>query len=221
MKTILTATTLFTALVVTTPSSVGAFSAPAAPTTSTINLPGEVNIDAAYSSSTFPISPSNLITRTKEVLSPQIGIGTQDNGACLSDTFEFVAAVVGPINKVEYLDALSSFKLEDSFNIQQNFYGFTVDPMQTNRVWFFSRQVAEQVAPFMGVDPTVNGGEGEKRELTLPPQCFHIDFTADGLVQELGFYTVGSTPINGATCVATCRLKNHTRLVCIGSTTNP
>lgn len=189
MKTILTATTLFTALVVTTPSSVGAFSAPAAPTT-TINLPGEVNIDEAYSSSTFPISPSNLITRTKEVLSPQIGIGTQDNGACLSDTFEFVAAVVGPINKVEYLDALSSFKLEDSFNIQQNFYGFTVDPMQTNRVWFFSRQVAEQVAPFMGVDPTVNGGEGEKRELTLPPQCFHIDFTPDGLVQEFGFYTV-------------------------------
>lgn len=191
MKTILTATTLFfTALVVTTPSAVGAFSAPAAPTA--INLPGEVNIESAYSSSTFPIKPSDLIIRTKEVLSPQIGIGTQDNGACLADTFEFVAAVVGPINKVEYLEALSSFKLEDSFNIQQNFYGFVVDPMQTNRVWFFSRQVATQVAPFMGVDPTVGeGGDDEKkRELTLPPQCFHIDFTTDGLVQELGFYTV-------------------------------
>ncbi|KAL7456731.1 hypothetical protein ACHAWC_008204 [Mediolabrus comicus] len=191
MKTILTAATatLFTALVVTAPSSVGAFSAPVAP--AAINLPGEVNIESAYSSSTFPISPSDLITRTKEVLSPQIGIGTQDNGACLADSFEFVAAVVGPINKVEYLNALSSFQLEDSFNIQQNFYGFVVDPMQTNRVWFFSRQVATQVAPFMGVDPTEDGdGDDEKRELTLPPQCFHIDFTDDGLVQELGFYTV-------------------------------
>ena len=190
MKTILAATSLFAALVVTTPSAVGAFSAPAVPTA--INLPGEVNIESAYSSSTFPIKPSDLITRTKEVLSPQIGIGTQDNGACLSDSFEFVAAVVGPINKDEYLEALGSFKLEDSFNIQQNFYGFVVDPMQTNRVWFFSRQVATQVAPFMGLDPTVvgEGGDEKKRELTLPPQCFHIDFTPDGLVQEFGFYTV-------------------------------
>lgn len=63
--------------------------------------------------------------------------------------------------------------------------------MQTNRVWFFSRQIATQVAPFMGVDPTDGEGDDDKkRELTLPPQCFHIDFTADGLVQEFGFYTV-------------------------------
>merc|ERR1712194_308627 len=42
------------------------------------------------------------------------------------------------------------FRLEDSFDIAQNFFGFTVDP----------------------------------------PQTFHLDFNDDGLIKEVGFYTV-------------------------------
>lgn len=120
-------------------------------------------------------------------MSPKIQTGTKDGGACLAPDFEFVAAVVGPIPKDEYLAALGSFKLENSFDIQSNFFGFTVDPMQTNRVWFFSRQVAKHIAPFMGAVPekTKDGGV-----LTLPPQVMHMDFNPDGLVKEFGFYTV-------------------------------
>ena len=80
--------------------------------------------------SSFPITPDQLISRAREVLSPEVGIGTMDGGACLADDFEFVAAVVGPISKKEYLAALTSFNLEDSFDITPNFYGFSVDPMQ-------------------------------------------------------------------------------------------
>jgi hypothetical protein len=156
-----------------------AFSAPA----STVLIPGEIDATAAYKASTFPISPDDLIARATRVLSPDIGIGTKDGGACLADDFEFVAAVVGPISKDEYLNALNGFKLEESFDIQQNMFGFTVDPMQTNRVWYFGRQVAKHIRPFMGVEPS-------QKELTLPPQLFHIDFNEDGLVKEFGFYTV-------------------------------
>ena len=146
-------------------------------------IPGEVNTQLQYAKSTFPIAADALLNRAKEVLSPQIEIGTKDDGKCLADDFEFVAAVVGPIGKQEYLDALGSFKLTDSFDIEQNFFGFTVDPLQTNRVWFFSRQVAKHIAPFMGAQPT-------DKELRLPPQLLHMDFNDEGLVKEFGFYTV-------------------------------
>lgn len=167
----------------------GALSAPAKVVTGQVSsfIPGEVNVRQAYQQSSFPIDAGNLVNRAKEVLTPQIAVGTKDDGKCLADDFEFVAAVVGPIPKNEYLEALGTFKLTDSFDIEQNFFGFTVDPLQTNRVWFFSRQVAKHVAPFMGAPPehTKDGGV-----LTLPPQLHHLDFNEDGLVKEFGFYTV-------------------------------
>ena len=152
--------------------------------TSTFAKPATVIDEVeAFSKSTFPIKPDDLIARAKEVLGPDIGIGTKDGGECLADDFEFCAAVVGPIPKAAYLDALGSFKLEDSFDIQQNLFGFTVDPMQPNRVWFFDRQTAKHVDTFNGVEAT-------GKELEMPPQLFHVDFNDDGKVKEFGFYTV-------------------------------
>jgi hypothetical protein len=150
-------------------------------------IPGEVDIAQAFAKSTFPIAPDALIRRAKEVLSPPIELGTKDDGKCLADDFEFVAAVVGPIPKEDYLKALGGFKLTESFDIEQNYFGFVVDPIQFNRVWFFTRQVAKHIAPFMGAQPNVTMDGGI---LTLPPQLMHIDFNADGLVKEFGFYTV-------------------------------
>ena len=73
----------------------------------------EVDVEAAFARSTFPISPDDLTAKCKSYLAPDVLIGTKDGGACLGDDFEFVAAVVGPIPKEEYLDALDTFKLED------------------------------------------------------------------------------------------------------------
>lgn len=138
---------------------------------------------SAFATSTFPIAPNDLIQLSKEILGPDIAIGTKDGGRCLADDFEFCAAVVGPLPKEEYLGALKSFKLEESFEIQQNTFGFTVDPMQTNRVWFFTRQVATHVKDFVGV-------KASGKKLVLPPQLMHMDFNEDGKVKEFGFYTV-------------------------------
>lgn len=156
------------------------FPSPSSPS-SLAARPVEV-IDEAIQQSTFPIAPENLIQRAKEVVGPDIGIGTKDNGECIADDFEFCAAVVGPLPKEEYLGALGSFKLEDSFDITQNMFGFNVDPMQPNRVWFFSRQVAKHTNTFVGKEAT-------GKELILPPQIFHLDFNEDGKVKEFGFYT--------------------------------
>merc|ERR1712176_471121 len=137
---------------------------------------------ALFAKSNFPIKPDDLIARAKYVLSDDCGIGTEDNGECLAEDFEFCAAVVGPIGREEYLNALKSFKLKDAFDITPNYFGMSVDPTWANRVWFFSRVRGIHVGEFMGAKPT-------KKEILYPPQCFHLDFNKDGKVKEIGFYT--------------------------------
>jgi len=141
-----------------------------------------VDEEALFLASDFPIKPEDLIARSKEVLTA--GIGTKDEGACLAEGFEFCAPVVGPLPKEEYLKALGNFKLEESFDLNAQYHLFRVDPTQTNRVWFHTRTLGKHVA-----DSTVFG-KATNKEIINPPQCMHLDFTADGLVKEFGFYTV-------------------------------
>lgn len=166
--------------------SVNAPAAPVAPVSGSRLAHQEVDADAAFATSTFPISPDDLTVKCKSYLAPDVLIGTKDGGACLGEDFEFVAAVVGPIPKEEYLSALDTFKLEDSFDTNANWFGFNVDPLQPNRVWFFGRSVSQHTNDFMGAKPedTKDGGV-----LTLPPQVFHMDFNEDGKIKEFGFYT--------------------------------
>lgn len=152
---------------------------------SNVELVGAVDEDALLSSSTFPIAPADLINRVKQVLNPDVQLGMADGGECLAEDFEFVAAVVGPIGRKEYLGALKNFDLAGSFDVTPNFFGFSVDPLQPNRVYFFNRNVAEQTATFMGAEVPEGG-----RTLELPPQCYHIDFDESGKIREFGFYTV-------------------------------
>jgi hypothetical protein len=145
--------------------------------------PIEIDVSKAFAESKFPIKPDDLIARAKEILGPEISLGIEDGGDCLADDFTFCAAVVGPLPREEYLGALGTFKLEDSFDITQNSFGFTVSPVQTNRVYWFNQQVASLKAPFMKVEKI-------EEDLVLPPQCFHMDFNDQGKVTEFGFYTV-------------------------------
>jgi hypothetical protein len=139
--------------------------------------------EAVFAESTFPIKPDDLMARAKQVMSLEVGIGTKDGGECLAHDFEFCAAVVGPIGRKEYLNALGTFRLEDAFDITPNYFGMSVDPKQPNRVWFFSRVEATHIGVFMGAKP-----EGKK--IDYPPQSLHLDFNEDGKVKEFGFYTV-------------------------------
>jgi hypothetical protein len=140
---------------------------------------------------TFSIAPNDLIARAQQILAPDVFLGTMDGGDCLAEDFTFCAAVVGPIGKQDYLEALASFDLDASFDIAQNTFGFTVSPYQPNRVYWFSNAVAQMTGPFFGVDPKdvqekINGGG----RLVFPPQVQHLDFNENGKVIEFGFYTV-------------------------------
>jgi len=132
--------------------------------------------------STFTISPPLLMDRAKAVLSPDISLGTKDGGECLADEFEFCAAVVGPIGKEAYLNALGSFKLTDAFDLTTDWFGMHVDPSQPNRVWFMTRVKGVHSGEFMGT-------AASSKELEKPPEILHLDFNAEGKITEFGFYT--------------------------------
>jgi hypothetical protein len=141
----------------------------------------DVDVDAMLEASNFPIRPADLIVLAKQVMIEK-GVGTLDGGTCLADDFVFRAQFV-EVDKAGFIGALDSFNLSDSFDMKLQFFGWTVDPLQPNRVWVFNRQEAVHTKPFFGVSAT-----GKK--LVLPPQTFHVDFTEEGKVKEFGFYTV-------------------------------
>ena len=143
----------------------------------------EVAAKAAF----FDNKSSELIAQTKKLFDPEIMLGLGDNGECLAENFQFCAAVVGPIGKQPFLDALGGFKLEDSFDIETNRFGFTVSPIQPNRVYFLTSNTAQMKSDFMGVSKENAKNKGN---LILPPECHHADFDEEMKLTEYGFYTV-------------------------------
>merc|ERR1711997_557915 len=89
--------------------------------------------------SSFPLDPEKVISLTKNLLSPEAEFGSK-KPELLAEDFQFIFPVVGPLTKTEFCTIFSSFKVKDAFpDSCNNFFGFTVDPMEPNRVWYFSR----------------------------------------------------------------------------------
>jgi hypothetical protein len=141
---------------------------------------GDIDERAYLSRSTFPIKPDALVALAKDAVFTR-GLGMNDGGRCIAEDFVFRGAHV-ETTRSEFLRALSSFNLGESFRVKQQFFGWIVDPIQTNRVWFMNRQEAEQIKEFYGA---MLG-----QTLVLPPECLHVDFNEYGQVKEFGFYTV-------------------------------
>jgi hypothetical protein len=142
---------------------------------------GDLDTEALLAESTFAIKPDDLIAVAKDFVFIK-GTGTKDKGESLTDDFMFRAAFV-EVNKDKFIEALEGFSIEDSFEIKQQFFGWTVDPLQPNRVWVINRQEMKHTADFVGKKPT-------GKNYVLPPQNMHFDFREDGKCTEFGFYTV-------------------------------
>jgi hypothetical protein len=142
---------------------------------------GDLDTEALLAKSTFAIKPDDLMAVAKDFVFIK-GTGTKDGGESLADDFVFRAAFV-EVDKVKFIEALQGFSLEDSFDLKQQFFGWTVDPLQPNRVWALNRQEGVHVNDFVGKKAT-------GKTLVLPPQSLHFDFNEDGKCTEFGFYTV-------------------------------
>ena len=51
----------------------------------------------------------------------------------LADDFQFVAPIIGPLTRPEFVRAFGSFKVRDAFPDLKDNSVFSVDPMEPNR----------------------------------------------------------------------------------------
>lgn len=134
----------------------------------------ELDVEKMISESTFTISPEDLITRVKTIIENGIGVHEPDD---LSDDFQFIFPVIGPLNKKQYLDNLKMFDLETMLPKAKEglYYNFHVDPYEHDRVWFVSRMITKHEGGGYFGPPT-------KKIINCPPQVCSIKLDDNGKV---------------------------------------
>lgn len=146
---------------------------------------GELDVKQTLAASTFPIGPDRLVALAKAVLASEFGTASgADPSQLLADDFQFVAPIVGPLGRDEFLNAFGSFKVKDAFPDLQDNSWFQVDPLEPNRVWFFSRATGTHTGTLNFARPIAPTG----KQVCSPPQAQSMLFNEDGKVYTL---TVG------------------------------
>jgi len=138
------------------------------------------------------LSENALIAKTYEFLSPDVLFGSK-NPAVLAEDFQFIFPVIGPLSKAEFCKAFGQFQTEKAFPLDDgesssNYFGFTIDPTEPNRVWFFARSkfIHKGLLQFgkMKIEPTF-------KTINITPQVFSVSFDKEGKCYKFtGGYSV-------------------------------
>ena len=137
---------------------------------------------AMLDAAAFAIAPAELVARTREFIAGRYG--ADDGGASLDAAFEFVGPFVGPLNREQYIEALTgALNPGDGFSdLRGRQYGFVVDPIEPGRVWWVTRPTGTFDAPWFGAEPT-------GRTLETPPQAMGVVWAPSGRVRKLNVGT--------------------------------
>lgn len=141
--------------------------------------------------SEFKLSPEQLIQKTKNFVSKEVVFGSR-MPEVLSEDFQFIFPIVGPLTKEEFTTVFSSFKVADAFpSSKNNYFGFTVDPVEPNRVWYFSRAMLKHEGT-LRFGKLVMPASGKTVEHT--PQAFSVSYDQEGRVYKFtGGYPIDKT----------------------------
>jgi len=145
---------------------------------------GELDVPATMRGSTFPIAPEALVERAKAVLGCEFGTKAGADTSVLAEDFQFVAPIIGPLGKAEFINAFGSFKVQEALPDLKDNSWFQVDPLEPNRVWFFSRATGTHTGTLrFGAGMPATG-----RAVRMPPQAQSMLFNEQGQCYTL---TVG------------------------------
>mmetsp|Transcript_93166 Transcript_93166/g.164789 ORF Transcript_93166/g.164789 Transcript_93166/m.164789 type:complete len:209 (+) Transcript_93166:268-894(+) len=130
----------------------------------------------------FKIPPDQLILLAKRFLSSKGGAGSDPD--LLAEDFRFVAPVVGPLSKTEFVDTISGVDLDTAFpDWNPEYHGFQVDPFEGDRVWYIARGRGTNTGPLKPFAP-----EPTNIKVVNPPQACSLTFNEQGLATK---YTIG------------------------------
>ena len=85
---------------------------------------------AVSTSSALKLSESEVIDLAKDYVEKRNGFYAPIDGNVHSEDFVFRAGIVGPLNKVDYIDTMTKLGIANAFDVQPNAFGFCVDPDQ-------------------------------------------------------------------------------------------
>lgn len=128
-----------------------------------------------------------LIERTKDIVNNKSGFYSEFDANVFSEDFVFRGPYIGPLNKKDYLDTMDAFSIYKAFpDISPNAWGYSIDPKDSNRVWFMVRNTGT----FSGepiLKDTLNL-ESNGAKLEGCPETFSITFDEE---QKMKHLTVG------------------------------
>lgn len=134
---------------------------------------------------TSALSPQEMILIAKRFLATSGGLG--GDPAMLSSSFTFEGPVVGPLSKDEFVGAIGSVDFAAAFpDFTSEFYGFHVDPLEGDRVWYTARGRGKNTGPLV---PFIPEKSGTGKMVVNPPQVCSI--TIDHSTRLITKYTIG------------------------------
>lgn len=114
--------------------------------------PLQMRTESAVADGVRSASPPSISTTTSsDVNSPLIhlardfvynksGFFSSYDPAVYSDEFIFRGPYIGPLNKIDYFSTMDTFKIHKALpDINPNAWGFSIDPKDPNRVWYWTR----------------------------------------------------------------------------------
>jgi hypothetical protein len=85
-------------------------------------------------------SSEDLIERAKDFLYNTSGFYSNADSTSFSEQLVFRGPNIGPLNKKDYLQTMTAFGIHKAIpDINPNAWGFSIDPIDSNRVWFMVR----------------------------------------------------------------------------------
>jgi hypothetical protein len=148
---------------------------------------------AMSTSSSLKLSENEVIDLAKDYVEKRNGFYAPIDGDFHSEDFVFRAGIVGPLNKVDYIDTMTKLGIANVFDIQPNAFGFCVDPEDPLTTRFFLRYTGRQVKPW-SVANTPISIPVTNEPIQGPTEAVCIKFNEEGKVQ---FFSISQPIIYG------------------------
>jgi len=144
---------------------------------------GEITSSSSSSSS----KSKALIAKAKNIVEQKSGFYSDFDEDVFAEDFVFRGPYIGPLNKKDYLETMDAFKIYEAFpDINPNTWGFSIDPENSNRVWFMVRNsgtfTGEPMLPGL-LNFKANGAK-----LNGCPETFSITFDEE---EKMKYLSVG------------------------------
>ena len=137
--------------------------------------------------SVAPRTAEESIALATDFLDTGTGFYSSLRPELMSEEFIFRGGVVGPLNKKDYCRTMTLLGIADSWNLESNAFGFTVDPAEPDCVRFFIRNTGEHVAawqPWGAVPPLPIKPKPGSTRVVAPTETGRIILDADGKVKH-------------------------------------